>query len=127
MKIKIRKDALQIYIDEHTDYSGRYFGKDNWERAMKKIAGKILEVDTEMLFKHEFNTKPIQGVSKKGIRIFEDYIDEIIDDIRHGKARCELCNCVSNSIKNCSNCGRKDYLELFFDEDEYGQEEDELY
>jgi hypothetical protein len=119
MKIRIVKNALELYIKEHTDYRGRYTGKDNWKKAMKKIAGKILEVDTEMLFKHEFNTKPIPGVSKKGIRVFEEYVEEVIDDIRHGKARCELCNSISESIKVCSNCGSKNYLEVFFGEDEY--------
>jgi hypothetical protein len=118
MKIKIRKNAVELYIQEHTDYRGDYFGKDNWERAMAKIAGKLLEVDTEMLFKYEFNTKPILGVSKKGIRVHETYVEEVIDDERIGKARCDLCNEVSNSVEVCTSCGRSDYLEPFFDEDE---------
>ena len=118
MKIKIRKDALQLYIKENTDYlTLEYYGEDYWEQVMEKISGKVLNVDTEFLFKHEFNTKEILGVSEKGIRISEEYIDEVIDDIRHGKARCELCNQVSNSTKVCTNCGRSDYLEPFFDEE----------
>jgi hypothetical protein len=70
-----------------------------------------------MLFKHEFNTKAIPGVSKEGIRVMEEYVEEVIDDIRHGKARCDLCEEVSNSVEVCTNCGRTDYLEPFFDED----------
>lgn len=116
MKIKIRKDAEELYIQEHTNYDGSYTGKDKWERAMKKIAGKILEVDTESLFKYEYNTKPIPGLSKSGIRIFETYVEEVIDDERHGKARCDFCEKTSESDEVCTNCGRTDYLEPFFDE-----------
>lgn len=116
MKIRIRKDAVELYIQEHTDFNGAYFGRDKWERAMEKISGRLIEVDTEMLFKHEFNTRPIPGVTKKGIRIMEEYVEEVIDDIRHGKARCEFCEEVSNSVEVCTNCGRTDYLEPFFDE-----------
>lgn len=115
LKIRIRKDAVELYIQEHTDYRGNYTGKDKWERAMSKIAGKLLDVDTEMLFKDEYNTMPIPGVSKKGIRIFDSYVDEIIDDIRPGKARCDFCEKVSDSVKRCTNCGRTDYLEPFFE------------
>lgn len=117
MKIRIRKDAEEFYIKEHTNWDGTYTGKDKWERAMKKIAGKILEVDTESLFKYEYNTKPIPGVSKRGIRIFDTYIEEVIDEERHGKSRCELCNETSDSTEICTHCGRSDYLEPFFDEE----------
>jgi hypothetical protein len=116
VKIRIRKDAAELYIQEHTDWNGTYNGKDKWERALKKLAGKIIEVDTEMLFKHEFNTKPIPGITKKGIRIMEEYVEEVIDDERKGKAYCELCNKVSNSVEVCPTCGKSEYLEPFFDE-----------
>jgi len=116
MKIRIRKDALELYVQEHTNWDGTYIGEDKWERVMEKIAGKEIEVDTESLFKHEFNTKPIPGVSKEGIRIMEEYVEEVIDDERKGKARCEFCEEVSNSTKVCTNCGRFDYLDPFFDE-----------
>ena len=116
MKIKIRTNAVDLYIQENTDFDGFYFGKDKWERAMEKIAGKILEVDTKNLFKYEYNTLPIEGVTKKGIRIMDTYVEEVIDDIRPGKARCELCNEVSDSTESCTNCGRSEYLEPFVDE-----------
>lgn len=118
MKIKICEDAVNRYVESHTDFDGIYYGEDNWETIMSKIAGKFLEVDTEMLFKYEFNTKPIKGVSKEGLRISEDYVIEIVDDIRHGKARCDFCNSVSDSVESCTKCGRTDYLDIFF-EDEY--------
>lgn len=116
VKIRIRKDAVELYVQEHTDWNGVYRGSDKWERALSKIAGKEIEVDTETLFKHEFNTKPIPGVSKEGIRIMEEYVEEVIDDERKGKAYCELCEKTSESDKVCLYCGRSDYLEPFFDE-----------
>ncbi|PHE70528.1 hypothetical protein [Bacillus wiedmannii] len=118
MKIRVKENIVQLYIEEHTDWQGEYLGEDYWEETLSKIAGKIVDVDTEMLFKNEFNTLPIPGVSEEGIRILEEYVDEVIDDIRHGKARCDLCNSVSNSTKVCTNCGKSDYLEPFFEEDE---------
>ena len=115
MKILIRKDAVDLYVKDHTDYNGEYFGDDEWERTLEFIAGKEVEVDTDMLFKDEFNTMPIPGVSEEGIRVPIEYVTKIINDKRHGKARCDFCNEVSNSTEKCTNCGRTDYLEPFFD------------
>jgi hypothetical protein len=95
---------------------GNYFGSPKWEAILFELAGKTIEVDTEELFKHEFNTKPIPGITKKGIRIPEEYVEEVIDDVRKGKARCDLCNKTSDSDKVCTHCGRSDYLEVFFDD-----------
>lgn len=116
MKILIKKEAGDMYISENTSYDGIYFGDPVWEDILFRISGKVLEVDTEELFKHEFNTKPIKGISEMGIRIPETYVEKVINDIRPGKARCELCNRTSESDKVCTHCGRSDYLEPFTDE-----------
>lgn len=52
------------------------------------------------------------------VEIPEEYVEEVIDDIRKGKAYCELCNQTSDSDKVCTNCGKTDYLEVFFDDDD---------
>ena len=117
MKIKIRNDALEFYIESNTDWNGEYYGEDRWELIMERIAGKIIEVDISALFKYEFNIKPILNVTKEVIRITEDYADEVINDIRIDKARCYFCNSTSNSTDICDECGRSDYLERFFDEE----------
>ena len=116
MKIKIKTNALDMYLREHTNFDGSYEGEDHWERILENISGTIIEVDTEMLFKHEFNTKPIKNISDSGIRVMEEYVEEIFNDLRYGKAFCELCEKVSNSDEVCTNCGREDYLDPFFDE-----------
>lgn len=107
MKIKIREDALQMYLQfEDQD--------DFWERVLEKISGTYIEVDTDVLFKYEFNTVPIPGIAEDGVRIPEELVSEIIDDERIGKAYCELCNETSSSTEVCSHCGREDYLEPYF-------------
>jgi len=113
MRIKIKQDALSIYVRDHTDYNGDYHGHDWWESFLKQVSGKELKVDQENLFKHEFDVLPISGVSDATIRILDDYVDMIIDDQRIGKARCELCNSVSLDTQVCSHCGRSDYLDVF--------------
>lgn len=117
MKIKIREDALEVYIKDHTDWEGNYFGEDTWEIILSKIAGRELEVDTEMLFKHEYNIKPIPGVTKSQIRVLDEYVSNIEDDVRNGKMKCDFCNTVSESMSSCPGCGRSDYLELLIEED----------
>jgi hypothetical protein len=113
MKIKIREDAAELYIQNNTDQFGNYFGNPKWEIILWELAGQILEVDTSRLFKYEFNTKPIPGISKKGIRIPEEYVEEVIDDIRPGKAYCDFCRSTSDSNKVCTVCGKSEYLEVF--------------
>jgi hypothetical protein len=118
MQIKIVKNAGDMYINDNTDYEGNYHGNPEWEEILFKISGKLVEVNEEELFKHEFNTLPIPDISEEGIRIPEEYVEEIIGDVREGKARCDFCNEVSNSDEVCTNCGRSDYLEAFLDDDE---------
>lgn len=116
MRIRIKKNAADLYRNENTDYSGIYNGDPVWEDRLQQLSGKVLEVDTETLFKYEFNTKPIQGLSEEGFRIPEEYVEEVIDDIRQGKAYCDLCNKTSDNDKVCTHCGKSDYLDAFFDE-----------
>lgn len=113
MKIRIRKDAYEYYVQSRTDHKGNYKGSAKWEDRLLKIAGTLIEVNTKELFKYEYNTLPIPGVTKEGIRIPEDYVDEVIDDVRPGKARCDFCNEVSESCEKCTSCGRSDYLDCF--------------
>ncbi|OUL02192.1 hypothetical protein [Bacillus spizizenii] len=119
MKIKLKKNALNLYIEEHTDFNGNFFGEDYWEDILSRISGRELHVSTSELFKHEFTVLAEKGVLEENIRIPQEYVDTVIDDTRHKKARCYYCNKVSESILKCPHCNRKDYLEPFFDEDNY--------
>lgn len=115
MKVKI-KDNLEGYAISSDEY---FLDEYELEDIAEKISGKTLEVDTEYLFKNEFNLKPIPKISNYTIRIFIEDVDEIIDDEREGKAYCELCNETSNSTEVCTHCGRSDYLEPLVDDDYY--------
>lgn len=113
MKIKIRKDVKDLYLLDNTGNID-----NNWEFIFNKLAGKVVEVDTTFLFKYEYNIKPIKGLTKEPIRIFDNYVEKIIDDERIDKAYCNLCECFSKSFIICDKCGKHDYLEIIEEEEE---------
>ena len=55
---------------------------------LKQIEGMIVEVETEQLFKDQFNTVPVPNVSENGLRIMQNLVKEVIDDIRPQMMRC---------------------------------------
>lgn len=109
MKIRIKQNASEIYCERvhPTQYSS------SWYEKLILIEGKVLEVDTEYLFKDQFNTKPIKNISELGMRIEQDLVDEVIDDERPGKARCNWCGKVSLKTDVCTCCGKTGHLEKF--------------
>lgn len=116
MKIKIKKDAKAIYIREQTKHLPPSApGNINWDwaRMLEQVQGMTLEVETEYLFKDQFNTGPIPGVSEHGMRIMESVVEEVIDDERPGKARCQWCGKTSMTTDKCSHCVKEDYLTVF--------------
>jgi rRNA maturation endonuclease Nob1 len=109
MKIKIKKDAKAIYIGG----GGRLPVNWEWVAILEKIAGTTIEVETDFLFKDQFNTVPVPGVAEKGLRIMQDVVEEVIDDVRPGKARCNWCGKISANQLVCMACGKRDFLEVF--------------
>lgn len=109
MKIKIKKDAKAIYIGGR----GRLPVNLEWAAILEKIAGTTIEVETDFLFKDQFSTVPIPGVSDKGLRIMNEVVEEVIDDVRPGKARCRWCGRTGPAQGVCMACGKTDYLEVF--------------
>jgi len=119
MKLKIKKNAGTIYIQNH--YKGmppgycipstvREFGD-----KITAIQGMTIEVETKYLWDDQFNTAPIEGITELGLRI-PDYkgdvpiIEEIIDDERPSRAKCGSCGHYlreDDSIGDpCHWCGR---------------------
>lgn len=43
----------------------------------------------------------------------EEVVEEVIDDERPGKARCNWCGKVSDNQLICMACGKRDFLEVF--------------
>lgn len=108
MKIKIKNDARKIYT---SSFSGRPFNRE-WAEKLEKIQGMVLEVETEYLFKDQYSTAPIEGVSELGMRIMQESVEEVIDDIRIIRQRCNWCGKNSNrKLDECPHCKRSDYLE----------------
>ena len=102
MKIKLKEGTYKRY-------SSGYSSK------LKLIDGKIIDIDTDVLFIDQLNTNPIDGVSELGMRIYQIDIKEVIDDERIGRSFCEFCGSYSDTGKECNRCdnGLK-YMQEFF-------------
>jgi len=111
MKILIKKTAASDYARQ---FRGSRIPNWDWYNKLKAVEGKTLEVETKHLFKDQFNTPPIPGVSELGLRIMEDSVERVIDDERPGKVRCNWCgaNCSADELE-CPNCRNSGYLEPF--------------
>lgn len=107
MKIKIKDNVETLYYKNTTSPNYHY------AEMLSMVEGQTLDVDTEYLFVDQYNTLPIPGVSTNGMRIFDVYVEEVIDDERPGKARCEWCGKTSNNVKSCTHCNKSDYLTIF--------------
>ncbi len=109
MKIRIREDARKYYI---ASSMGTFINWD-WANTMEQVQGMVLEVETEYLFKNQYNTVPVPGVSDNGLRIMDNMVSEVIDDEREGKARCNWCGKTVPDAPMCFKCGRQGYMESF--------------
>ena len=109
MKIRINKAAKLIYVNSVSPSAVNW----KWAELMEKVAGMTLEVKTDYLFKDQYNTAPIPGISEKGLRIMQNVVEEVIDDERPGKARCRWCGRTGPAQGVCMTCGKTDYLEVF--------------
>lgn len=114
MRIRIRDDAKSAYIGYmvhscHMPYS------DEWARTLEKVQGMTIEVETEHLFVDQFNTVPIPGVSELGLRLMNNSVAEVIDDIRPSKMKCGWCGKCADIGDVCPKCGKSKYLFNFKD------------
>jgi hypothetical protein len=86
----------------------------DWHKMLEQVQGMTLEVETKFLFAGQYNTVPIPGVSEQGMRIMDESVDEVIDDIRPSRKRCNWCGHHSDiNAEVCENCERNDYFEKF--------------
>lgn len=81
----------------------------DWKRMMQQVQGQWLEVETDHLFRDQFNTAPILGVSESGMRIMQSDVAEIRNDARVGKSRCNWCGAITGGAA-CGTCGKSEYL-----------------
>lgn len=110
MKIKLYDDAVRRYSSRFT---GTMIPNTQWLDILSKVQGMTLEVETRYLFKDQYNTVPIPGVSEIGLRVMDESVEYVIDDERPGMAHCWWCGKTSNAGDTCDHCGETGYLENF--------------
>lgn len=112
MQIKIKENAEEIYINRQV--TNRHPVNWEWAHKLTLIQGMILDVETEFLFRDQFNTMPIDGVSDLGMRIMVQSVEYVLNDERHGKMRCEWCGKCSEQSDKCPHCGNDEYIKYFY-------------
>lgn len=112
MKIKIKDNAYSLYVS-NVNCGNEFCFNNKWSNILKAIQGKIIEVETKKLFKTQFNTVPIDGISKNGLRIMISYVDYVIDDDRYNKMKCNYCGTTQDISNKCIKCNKDNYLEIF--------------
>lgn len=101
MMIKVKANAAMLYRNRQNRW--RRPINQNWIKVLRKVQGKTLEVETEYLFKDQFNTKKY--------RIMEDMVEKIINDVREWYQRCDYCGInvrIEESV--CPRCKQSVYL-----------------
>ena len=114
MEIKIKGNAHEVYRARVNTGHHSSFNLE-WFNQLEAIAGKTIEVETKHLFKDQFNTAPIEGVSEIGMRIMVESVEEVIDDEREYMLKCTYCGQMSEvgtvTSEVCPHCGQGAYLE----------------
>lgn len=110
MKVKVKDNAKDYYV-RRTIHNGLVNWK--WAETLEKVQGQTLEVETEWLFRDQFNTAPIPGISENGLRLMAADVSEVIDDMRPGKFFCRYCHHWGENGEFCPHCLQTLYLEPF--------------
>jgi hypothetical protein len=135
MQIRIRQDAAGIYCRRFTDQ--QMIPDQQWAEILRVLAGEVLEVETDYLFANQFNTAPVskeraevlmrrveeyrtqqmcdrvRSALAMGVRIMQESIEEIVDDVRPGMMRCSWCGKSAPVADVCPHCEKNDHLEQF--------------
>jgi hypothetical protein len=114
MYILIKKNAPDIYKKE-INYDLRVKQvptsltkiEIDWLDKLHNIRGFYLEVETKFLFNDQFNTAPIERISKTGLRVLAGIVEKVINDQRINKGRCNYCGKTSNLPKCSKGCDSK--------------------
>jgi Zn finger protein HypA/HybF involved in hydrogenase expression len=108
MKVVVRKDASDNYIRSRS-----FPINHKYTDMLKAIEGRTIPVETKHIFKDQFNTPPIDGVSKCGLRLMNRDIESIINDIRPFKTKCDYCGRVFDKDFICPECESNTHIEQF--------------
>lgn len=115
MKILMRDDAAKAYVQRC--YKGAradcgMLHRPEFADMLRAVQGQWIEVETDHLFRDQFNTVPIPGVSDNGLRVMVNDIQAIEDDVRQGVVKCNWCYGYDHDKDGaCDKCGKTEYLE----------------
>lgn len=104
MEIKIKKEPVVTGGDAMAH---------SYRQSLQKAAGQWLTVETEYLFKDQFNTAPDPNLGIPGLRVMIRNVEDIRGDVRDHRMRCNYCGKCPMILDACPHCGRADYLEKF--------------
>ena len=93
-----------MVISCHNNYS------DSYASIMERLSGKIVDVDIKYLFKNSFNIIDSENPDKI-IDLQEYLVEEVIDDIRYLKMKCNYCGFIQDKNEICSKCKKTNFLE----------------
>jgi hypothetical protein len=117
MRVRVHPNASTNYIRRCYRHApptcGRLHNPD-FAAMLEAVQGQWLEVETAYLFNDQFNTAPIPGVSKNGLRLMDADIIAIEDDERPGRARCNWCGHHGPVGDPCTHCGKSGFGETFY-------------
>jgi hypothetical protein len=103
-----------IVIDGRASYN-------SYRQKINEVAGCWLEVDTEFLFKDQFNTTSGKHPGAN-LRIMLYNVAEIKNDVRVNRKFCKYCHHHAHiDDKVCTNCKHDDYFENFFPQVKHGK------
>ncbi len=114
MRVKVYHNAAEHYIrrcyrNAHPT-CGRLHSPE-FAETLRKVEGQWLEVETEHLFRDQFNTAPVPGVSPSGLRLMIEDVEAIEDDVRQGVIKCNWCYGYDrDGDDKCDQCGKSEYL-----------------
>lgn len=114
MRIKLYSEAASHYVTRC--YRGAHpqcgqLHNPKWQKMLEAVQGTWLEVETEHLFRDQFNTAPIPGVSENGMRVMIEDVEAIENDVRQGVVKCQWCYGYDHDHDGkCDKCGKSEYL-----------------
>lgn len=113
MKILIKKNSP---IGVNTRLRARSTNKsyESWIHSMVLIQGSWIDVEEDHLFDDQFNTPPIPGGSKDGLRVMDCDVERVYMDKRHWLGKCGWCGAIDHKYMTCCpNCRETKYWKPF--------------
>lgn len=128
---KVAYSELAAKLNETNGKCFETWGGNGSHFDRRFIGGLDIELDTSSLFNNQWNTAPIEGVSDKGIRVFDwaqDYpinfderikrghylvITDEMREIRRNTLKCRYCGKMEPAAKGyvfCPHCRGSEYL-----------------